>query len=329
MAPDVTSPSKRPHDSDSDSDDDFGPSLPTSSAPAKKRRKLPYEKLYIAALPKATRYSRSLMHRDPLTSVDLTPVTDFLITTSADGVVKFWKKVSGGVEFVKEFRAHEGLVRGTSVSVDGRSFASCGVDGTVKIWDVVTFDLVGVIALGEGEVPGCVAWVHGRGASMPLLAVGFEGSSEIRVFDGRGGNDKPVQVVGKLHKRPVTTMAYNDRWDCVVSADEGGMVEYWSPGSGYEKPDGVWDMKSSTNLFDFKKVRLSIETMCVNSNFSSQNQHLLQSLYHQVVNNSPHTHFQIAKYECLTSKLENYTELMMNLLQQRRKCNKPVQPSTT
>jgi peptidylprolyl isomerase domain and WD repeat-containing protein 1 len=261
MAPDVTSPSKRPHDSDSDSDDDFGPSLPTATAPAKKRRKLPYEKLYIAALPKATRYSRSLMHRDPLTSVDLTPVTDFVITTSSDGVVKFWKKVSGGVEFVKEFRAHEGLVRGTSVSVDGRSFASCGVDGTVKMWDVVTFDLVGVIALGEGEVPGCVSWVHGRGASMPLLAVGLEGKNEIRVFDGRGGNDKPVHVITKLHKKPVTAMAYNDRWDCVVSVDEGGMVEYWSPGYGYEKPEGVWEMKTSTNLFDFKKVSFSSHYM--------------------------------------------------------------------
>lgn len=44
-----------------------------------------------------------------------------------------------GVEFVKEFRAHVGEVRATSVSSDGRSFATIGADKSVKIFDVVTF----------------------------------------------------------------------------------------------------------------------------------------------------------------------------------------------
>ncbi len=49
-------------------------------------------------------------------------------------------------------------------------------------------------------------------------------------------------------------MAYNNAYDTIVSADEGGMVEYWRPSGTYEKPDGVFEYKSSTNLFDFKKV---------------------------------------------------------------------------
>lgn len=123
---------------DSSSDDDFGPSLPTSQ-PKKKKRKLPYESLYVASMPTATRYSKSLMHRDQLFSVDFTPVTDFLITSSVEGVVKFWKKTSGGIEFVKEFKAHNGELNSTSVSVDGRSYASAGSDKTIKIFDVITF----------------------------------------------------------------------------------------------------------------------------------------------------------------------------------------------
>lgn len=35
--------------------------------------------------------------------------TDFLVTASADGHVKFWKKKEQGVEFVKHFRAHLGM----------------------------------------------------------------------------------------------------------------------------------------------------------------------------------------------------------------------------
>lgn len=123
---------------DTSSDDDFGPALP-SAAPRKKRRKLPYEKLYIAALPASQRYSKSLMHREQLSFAKFTPYTDFLITSSVDGVVKFWKKVSGGIEFVKEFRAHNGEIKSVSVSADGRSFATAGADQTVKIFDVITF----------------------------------------------------------------------------------------------------------------------------------------------------------------------------------------------
>lgn len=69
----------------------------------------------------------------------VTPVTDFVITSSVDGVVKFWKKMADGIEFVKEFRAHPGEIRSTSVSADGRSFATAGTDKTVKIFDVITF----------------------------------------------------------------------------------------------------------------------------------------------------------------------------------------------
>lgn len=125
---------------DTSSDDDIGPALP-SSAPKKKRRTLPYEKLYISALPTSPRYSKSLMHKDQLSFIMMTPHTDFLITSSVDGVVKFWKKVAVGIEFVKEFRAHTGEIKSVSVSADGRSFATAGADKTVKIFDVVTFGM--------------------------------------------------------------------------------------------------------------------------------------------------------------------------------------------
>lgn len=127
--------------SDSSSDDDFGPAVP-SAAPKKKRRKLPYEKLYISALPTSPRYSKSLMHKDQLSFVTVTPFTDFLITSSIDGVVKFWKKVAVGIESVKEFRAHIGEIKSVSVSQDGRSFATAGADKTIKIFDVITFGMV-------------------------------------------------------------------------------------------------------------------------------------------------------------------------------------------
>ncbi|KAI2622902.1 hypothetical protein GGS26DRAFT_228927 [Hypomontagnella submonticulosa] len=239
-------------DSSSD-DDDMGPQLPsTSGAPKKKRRVLPHEKLYVEALPKSTRYSKSFMHKEQISFVNVTR-SEFLITTSIDGVVKFWKKVAPGIEFIKEFKAHQGEVRSVSVSQDGRSFATAGADKTIKIFDVVTFDLLAMLPLDY--TPKCVCWVHKLGASLPLLAVSNDSNPLIYIYDGRGENQTPIHTIKGLHRSPVSIMAFNDAYDCVVSADDNGMLEYWSPSANYEKPENVFQYKSSTNLFDFKKAK--------------------------------------------------------------------------
>ncbi|THV47386.1 hypothetical protein BGAL_0314g00150 [Botrytis galanthina] len=240
-------------DEDSSSDDDMGPQLPSAEAPKKKRRKLPYEKLYISALPSSARYSKSLMHKEQISFVTMTPLTDFLITSSVDGVVKFWKKGGDGIEFVKEFRTHIGEIKSVSISADGRSFATAGADKTIKIFDVMTFDLLSMLTLEF--TPKCVCWVHGRGASLPMLAVSDEVNHTIRIYDGRGENQEPIHTISGLHRSVVSLMAYNDAYNCVISADENGMIEYWRPGGNYEKPDNVFEYKSSTNLFEFKKAK--------------------------------------------------------------------------
>ncbi|KAL9029227.1 MAG: hypothetical protein Q9196_002508 [Gyalolechia fulgens] len=236
----------------SSSEDDFGPSLPTS-LPKKKRRKLPHEKLYINALPASQRYAKSLMHKDQLAFVTVTPYTDFLVTSSIDGVIKFWKKVAVGIEAVKEFKAHAGEIKSVSVSRDGRNLATAGADKTIKLFDVVNFDLLAIIQLEA--VPKAICYVHRRGASLPLLAVSEEVGHSIYLYDGRGETQNPIRTLTNIHRSPVSAMAYNNEYDCVLSADETGMMEYWRPSGNYEKPENVWQYKSSTDLFEFKKSK--------------------------------------------------------------------------
>ncbi|KAI9890216.1 MAG: hypothetical protein M1814_004378 [Vezdaea aestivalis] len=243
----VDLPIKRAASSSSE-DEDFGPALPTKP---KKIRKLRHEKLYVSNLPASQRYSKSLMHREAVAFVTVTPTTDFLITSSIDGTVKFWKKSAAGLEFVKEFKAHNGTIKCVTASLDGRSFATCGVDKTIKIFDVVTFDLLSMLSL-EYE-PASICWVHRRGASLPLLAVGSNSDGSIVLFDGE--NETPIHTLKSLHRRPVTLLAFNDTYDCVVSADTSGMIEYWRPHGTYEKPLEVFQLKSATSLFEFKKAK--------------------------------------------------------------------------
>ena len=103
-------------------------------------------------------------------------------------------------------------------------------------------------------VPNAICWIHKRGASLPLLAVSEEESPKVHIFDGRGGNEAPIHTLPTLHRAPVSIIAYNPIYDCCISADTGGMLEYWSP-STYEKPSNVFQYKSSTSLFAFKKAK--------------------------------------------------------------------------
>lgn len=41
---------------------------------------------------------------------------EFIFTMSSDGYLKFWKKISKGIEFVKTFKAHLGKITGSSLS---------------------------------------------------------------------------------------------------------------------------------------------------------------------------------------------------------------------
>lgn len=271
----AASPSKRPLEADdeSSSDEDVGPALPSTEPATKKRKRtLPHEQLYIAALPTGERYSKSLMHKDQVAFVTMTPKTDFLITAGAAGQVSFWKKKGAGgddrdVEFVKEFKGTEGeTLTSAGTSWDGRYFATCGTDGTVKVWDVVTFDLISVMepafTNAEGKPrkrPQCLCWAYGRKTlgGTPQLAVGNDLDGEVLILNGQSDGKEPIARIksGRLHKARAVAMAYNEQWDCMVSADATGMLEYWQPDEQLEKPSGLWKMKSSTNLFDFKKSK--------------------------------------------------------------------------
>lgn len=215
---------------------------------------LRHERLYLDALPTASRYHQSFMHRAPVNFVSVTPYTQFIITTSVDGHVKFWKKQEVGIEFVKHYRAHLGVVTTCSTSADGAMFATAGTDRAIKIFDVHNFDLINMIKLDY--VPRTLSWIHRKGRAETLLAVAPEDSNLIHLYEGRG-DGTPIDSISTIHRKPVHLLAFNDAANCVVSADESGMVEYWKPEEPWEKPSlpGLWEYKTSTDLFDFKKSK--------------------------------------------------------------------------
>ncbi|KAH8825352.1 peptidyl-prolyl cis-trans isomerase [Flagelloscypha sp. PMI_526] len=255
-----------------DSDDDVGPMpLPAeaegNTSRKKKRKVLPHEQLYLSHLPDTEQYYKSFMHRDTINFTVVTK-TDFIITTSIDGHLKLWKKQDSGIEFVKHYRAHLQPIIAVSASADGQLFASVSEDGTAKVFDVVNFDMINIIKFGFA--PHACCWVHKKGEAQGLLAVSEANSGTIKLYDGRGG-DTPLETLPSLHRSPVHIITYCDKYDTVISADEGGFIEYWQPIEPFALPThvhGLWQYKTQTDLYEFKKAK-SVPTCIVLSPDSS------------------------------------------------------------
>ncbi|XP_060805689.1 peptidylprolyl isomerase domain and WD repeat-containing protein 1 [Amyelois transitella] len=227
------------------------PSEATNPKP-KKRKVLEFESMYIENLPSSETYEHSYMHRDVVTHIAVTK-TDFVITASQDGHLKFWKKQDEGIEFVKHFRCHLAPISDISVNSTGTLLCTASPEKTVKVFDVVNFDMINMISI-EFE-PHCTEWVHSAGDPISALAVSERNSNKIHIFDGTQVSGTPMHTFEMLHQSTVATIKYNQVYETAVSVDKAGIVEYWTgPKHEYKFPKVVkFDSKLDTDLFDFVK----------------------------------------------------------------------------
>lgn len=251
---------------DNDDDDDawIGPMPEEQSAASKpkKRKVLPYEKVYLENLPNAESYEKSYMHRDIITHVVSTK-TEFIVTGSYDGHIKFWKKMEEGIEFVKHFRSHLMPIHSLTTNASGTLLCSASADKCAKIFDVVNFDMINIIKLGF--TPLCTEWIHSSGDAVHTLAVSDKDSNKIVIYDGQGNGDV-LKILEKLHSSPVVAMCYNLPFETVISVDKNGILEYWQNSKhDYKFPQKLvaFESKLDTSLFEFAKNKALVTGLAV------------------------------------------------------------------
>ncbi|KAK2707823.1 hypothetical protein QYM36_015492 [Artemia franciscana] len=248
-----------------ETEEEFIGPLPTEAEPpAKKKKVLKFESIYLDNLPSSEMYEKSYMHRDVVTHLVLTR-TDFLITGSCDGHVKFWKKMEEGIEFVKHFRAHLGSVQDLVADAGGKYLASVSSDKSLKVFDVVNFDMINMADLSF--VPYKCEWIHKEGDALIVLAVSDSESPKIYVYDAQA-MDMPLKVLEKLHMKPVTAMKYNSKYEFVISFDQQGLIEYWTGTKGdFDFPKAVkFSSKLDTDLFTLVKNKTYAVSACLSPN---------------------------------------------------------------
>lgn len=226
-----------------------GPELPV----AKKRKILPFEEQFLQRLPLSDMYEKSYMHRDWVTHIVVAQATEFIVTGSIDGVVKFWKKTEQGIEFAKQFKSHVEPLVGLCVSPDGSLCASIAKDKTAKVFDVATFDMIAILKLDYE--PGHACWGYKKKSARHFLIISERTKPDAHVYDIRENSSKPMSTV-KFHGAPITAMAFNEQQDAVISCDEKGSIEYWSPSEGQLIKDGLsFTSKFSTDLYALMKSK--------------------------------------------------------------------------
>ena len=134
--------------------------------------------------------------------------------------------------------------------------ASISNDKTLKVFDIVNFDMINMIKLKF--VPSKCVWIHSPGDAIQAVAITDSESPKIYVYDSAGGS-KALRVLDKLHMAPVTTLKYNVNFCTIISIDRVGMLEYWSSAK-YEfafpdKERVLFDSKLDTDLYDFAKSK--------------------------------------------------------------------------
>ena len=86
-----------------------------------------------------------------MSHVIVTPKTDFIITGSVDGHIKFWKKTPGGIEFVKHFRVHLGNIQGIACNSNGTLLCTISNDKSLKVRLAMSGDVVCVSVIVPSE----------------------------------------------------------------------------------------------------------------------------------------------------------------------------------
>ncbi|PVU86047.1 hypothetical protein BB560_006823 [Smittium megazygosporum] len=205
------------------------------------------------------------MHRAPLTSV-ITTKTDFLISASSDGHIKFWKISEKDLEFVKNYKAHTSTVSQLCCNDPGLLLASISPDKSCKIFDVLNFDMINIIQLDF--VPSAVCWAHVAEIGSWILLISDSISNTIYKYSSDG---YLLGSISSIHKNPVASIIYNYKADILVSCDSKGSIEYWSLSNLNDLSlikSITFSFKTETDLYSLQKAKAVPFQLCFSPDFS-------------------------------------------------------------
>lgn len=267
--------------SDSSDDDLVGPSLNDTPSdlvkqkPLKKRKRKTIidESKLIENIQFNEEYGSSYLQESNVSCIALNPTDDsILIVGLKNGSVNFWRKKTstgdeeskakdidnkdpdtGQLEFIKQFSAHpQKEVSQLIIDNDGTRLASIAKnDSNVKIFDLVTLDMIQVVNLNfipntKSNYVSC--WY--KSGNINHIVVNEQDTNRIHILNP---DDDDSEVIKTIHRNPLNVISYNSKYQCIVSADVKGIVEYWTLHEENTPKSVQFKYKSETDLLEFAK----------------------------------------------------------------------------
>ena len=194
-------------------------------------------------LPMTNNYSISYLQSDIIDNIFCTTKTDFIFTTSNDGVIQFWKKIPRGIEFVKKFKAQLNKITGLSINKDGSMLCTCShKDLFIKIFDIINFDLFDYIQLNY--FPSLCEYIIADPKSLNnVIAISEKEKGIIHIYDSN--KKKEISLVTIHNNSIITGIKFNTKYNICLSTSNVGLIEYWCKSSSNTK------MSSDPNKYTY------------------------------------------------------------------------------
>jgi len=208
-------------------------------------------------------YEKSFQHRDVVDGVYSSTEADFIITTSLDGHLKFWKKNYIGIEAVKHYKAHQSKITGVSISPSGFHMATCSSkDDALKIFDILNFDMIHFMKLEF--TPYLCEFLNKSNNPELILVVTEKNSGNMHIIKGESKGE--ILKTIKIHSFPILVMKFNVVYNTLITIDQSGMIEYSEPQTS-ELPSTVnFKYKAETDLYTLSQNKLTCLSLTVSPN---------------------------------------------------------------
>ena len=217
---------------------------------------------FLDQLPDQEMYYLSFMHKCPVDFLASSPVNDFFMTMSEDGIMKFWHRTKNDIEAVKTIPSGSSHFSSYSVSQDGLLIATAAKQ-TITVFDVRAFDKRTQFQFSyPGKVILC--FLNNHDSPTYELALSFSSQNDILIinpleFVDAQSDPTIIRRISEIHTSPITAMAWIDSRQICVSIDQRGDIQFWdangdSPNFGYYMCESSFSTLSINSLTAFSVV---------------------------------------------------------------------------
>lgn len=199
-----------------------------------------------------------------------------MASCSLDQYIKIWEKSdNGNFELGTTLVGHKAGVLAIKEAISLSILCSCGIDKTIKLWDLVTKECVGTL-VGHSQ---CVVSVEVSNS----LGLVFSGADDttIKIWSLE---DYSLERTIEEHKKSVAALAYIETYSYLVSGSDDMTIKFYSSKSQFQCIKSITTIKSEIDCLKYAKNR--IMASCEDGNVFFINVKILKRI--RSVQFSPH-----------------------------------------